>query len=56
MVIHDLSDLLLSLLLNRIRTCSHGSQITSNGLGALVITGKSLVITGDGNHWRYSAP
>jgi hypothetical protein len=33
-----------------------GSRITSNGIWALVITGKLLVITGDGNYWRFSAP
>jgi hypothetical protein len=28
----------------------HGSSITGNGIWALVITGKLLVITGNGNH------
>jgi hypothetical protein len=34
----------------------HGSRITSNGIWALVITGKLLVITGNGDYWRFSAP
>ena len=34
----------------------HGSRITSNGMWAMVITGKLLVITGNGHYWRFSAP
>jgi hypothetical protein len=34
-----------------IRDSNHGSQITGDGIWALVISGKSLVVTGDANYW-----
>jgi hypothetical protein len=34
----------------------HGSRNTGNGIGALVMSGILLVMTGDGNDWRFLAP